>query len=353
MDHAMGSLPVPNVQSLAAASHAADNVPHRYIRPDLDAHPLAASDSAVDIPIIDFGRLRDPKSHLHESSNLHLACQNWGFFQLINHNVPTQMVERMRLDVQRFFQLPLAEKSKVAQAAGDLQGYGQLFVVSEEQKLDWADLLYLNTQPDTERTMRFWPTQPPSFRAALDNYSSEMKNLAECLMEIMAKNLGLGTDVVTEKFKVGIQSIRFNYYPPCAQAHKVLGFSQHSDSDLITLVLQVNQVQGLQIKRRGEWVPVQPHHGAFIVNLGDIFEIYSNGRYKSIEHRVVVNTETERLSIATFHSPKSDAVIGPLQEMIGGSGTKYRSVDHESFLKLFFSSKLDGKSFLDSMRCES
>ncbi|XP_042429877.1 2-oxoglutarate-dependent dioxygenase 11-like [Zingiber officinale] len=349
----MGSLPVPNVQSLSAASHAAADVPHRYIRPDLDTHPVAASDAAVDIPIIDFGRLRDPKSHLHESSKLHLACQNWGFFQLINHNVPTQVVEKIRFDVLRFFQLPLAEKRQVAQAAGDLQGYGQLFVVSEEQKLDWADMLYLNTQPDTERAMRFWPTQPPSFSVALDNYSSELKNLAECLMEIMAKNLGLGMDVVTEKFKVGIQSIRFNYYPPCAQAHKVLGFSQHSDSDLITFVLQVNQVQGLQIKRRGEWVPVRAHHGAFIVNLGDIFEIYSNGRYKSIEHRVVVNTEMERLSIATFHSPKSDAVIGPLQEMIGGSGAKYRSVDHESFMKLFFSSKLDGKSFLDSMRCES
>lgn len=79
-------------------------------------------------------------------------------------------------------------------------------------------------------------------------------------------------------------------------------------------------------------------------------QILSNGRYKSIEHRVVVNTERERLSIATFHSPKSNAMIGPLQELVRGSGARYKTVNHEDFMKLFFSSKLDGKSFLDRMR---
>ncbi|CAL9782539.1 unnamed protein product [Musa acuminata subsp. burmannicoides] len=193
-------------------------------------------------------------------------------------------------------------------------------------------------------------TVASNLRAALDNYSAEVKNLADRLLEIMAKNLELNPDVVTDKFKVGIQSVRFNYYPPCPQADKVLGFSQHSDADLITLVLQVNQVQGLQIKRSGEWFPVKPLPGAFIVNVGDIFEILSNGRYKSIEHRVVVNTERERLSIATFHSPKSNAMIGPLQELVRGSGARYKTVNHEDFMNLFFSSKLDGKSFLDRMR---
>ncbi|URD82334.1 2OG-Fe(II) oxygenase superfamily [Musa troglodytarum] len=342
----MGSLPVANVQALAAASR---DVPERYIRPEAGAHPGFA-DCGVDIPVIDFSRFLDPDSSRDESSKLHLACQNWGFFQLINHTVPKEVIEKMKLDVREFFQLPLEEKRQLAQVTGDVQGYGQLFVVSKDQKLDWADVLYLNTQPAPERCLRFWPTQPLTFRAALDNYSAELKNLADRLLEIMAKNLELNPDVVTDKFKVGIQSIRFNYYPPCPQADKVLGFSQHSDADLITLVLQVNQVQGLQIKRSGEWFPVMPLPGAFIVNVGDIFEILSNGRYKSIEHRVVVNTERERLSIATFHSPQSHAMIGPLQELVRGSGARYKTVNHEDFMKLFFSSKLDGKSFLDRMR---
>lgn len=64
----------------------------------------------------------------------------------------------------------------------------------------------------------------------------------------------------------------------------------------------------------------------------------------------MVDTERERLSIATFHSPMSEAMIGPLPQMEGASGAKYKTVDHESFMKLFFSSKLEGKSFLDRMR---
>lgn len=89
----------------------------------------------------------------------------------------------------------------------------------------------------------------------------------------MAKNLGLDPEILTEKTKEGIQSVRINYYPPCPEADKVLGFSPHSDGDLITLVLQVNQVQGLQIKKNGKWVPVKPLPDAFIVNVGDAFEV--------------------------------------------------------------------------------
>ena len=72
----------------------------------------------------------------------------------------------MKLDVREFFQLPLEEKRQLAQVTGDVQGYGQLFVVSKDQKLDWADVLYLNTQPAPERRLRFWPTQPLTFRQA-------------------------------------------------------------------------------------------------------------------------------------------------------------------------------------------
>lgn len=192
MELTMGSLPVANVQALAAASR---DVPKRYIRPEAGAHPVVA-DCGVDIPVIDFSRFLDPNSSRDESSKLHLACQNWGFFQvtymsvvewiscinshltwtrwvgsvdllqLINHTVPKEVIEKMKLDVREFFQLPLEEKRQLAQVTGDVQGYGQLFVVSEDQKLDWADVLYLNTQPAPERCLRFWPTQPLTFRQA-------------------------------------------------------------------------------------------------------------------------------------------------------------------------------------------
>lgn len=74
-------------------------------------------------------------------------------------------------------------------------------------------------------------------------------------------------------FDDGVQGVRMNYYPPCPQANKVIGLTPHSDAVALTLLLQVNEVQGLQIRKNGKWVPVEPIVGAFIVNIGDITEV--------------------------------------------------------------------------------
>jgi isopenicillin N synthase-like dioxygenase len=113
------------------------------------------------------------------------------------------------------------------------------------------------------------------FRWTLDRYSAAVKSVADRLLGIMLKNLGLEPGVIAEKCVGGIQAARMNYYPPCAEAHKVVGFAPHSDSDL-PLVLQVNEVQGLQIRGKGDgrWVPVKPVEGVLVVNVGDIFEVW-------------------------------------------------------------------------------
>jgi isopenicillin N synthase-like dioxygenase len=105
-----------------------------------------------------------------------------------------------------------------------------------------------------------------------------VKDVSDSLLAMMAKNLGLKREAITDKCIHGMQSVRTNYYPPCAQAEKVVGLSPHSDAGLLTLVLQVNHVQGLQIKRNGSWLPVKPVSGAFIVNIGDMFEVSARSR---------------------------------------------------------------------------
>ncbi|EER95699.1 hypothetical protein BDA96_01G579700 [Sorghum bicolor] len=345
-----GSLPVPSVQAMVATGGGHAPVPPRYLRPELATDDVVDGDATATIPIIDFQRLLlvDPE----ESARLHAACQDWGFFQLINHGVPEDVMEAMKASTQAFFALPAEAKQQFRQQAGQLEGYGQLFVVSDDQKLDWADVLYLNTQPPEHRNLSFWPD---SFSRTLDTYSAAVKHVADRLLSAMSRNLDL-TD--PERLVAGgggmMQSVRMNYYPPCAEAaDKVLGFSPHSDSDLLTLVLQVNQIQGLQIRRPGDgaWLPITPRQGAFVVNVGDVLEIFTNGRYRSVEHRAVVNAHTERLSVAAFHSPSIHATIGPLPELLGDQeAPKYKTLDHQSFITLFFSAKLQGKSFLERMK---
>ncbi|PUZ43305.1 hypothetical protein GQ55_9G650900 [Panicum hallii var. hallii] len=313
----MESLPVPSVQAMVAATGGA-HVPPRYLRPEVAADAVA-SDGEAAIPIIDFERLllhhpEEEEACRGESARLHAACQEWGFFQLINHGVPDDVIEGMKANIEAFFGLPAETKQQFAQERGQLEGYGQLFVVSEDQKLDWADILYLNTQPPEHRNMRFWPDKPDTLRSALDAYSAAVKTVADRLLGLMSISLGL---------------------PPEGIASKCGGGG-------------IQSVQGLQVKRQdGSWVPVRPLEGAFVVNVGDILQIFTNGRYRSVEHRAVINAERARLSVAAFHSPSIHATIGPL---LTDQEPMYKTVDHQSFMRLFFSAKLEGKSFLQRMK---
>ncbi|CAM0949272.1 unnamed protein product [Alopecurus aequalis] len=247
----------------------------------------------------------------------------------------------MRNNLEDFFRLPLDEKNKFGQLPGDLQGYGQAFVESEHQVLDWCDSLYLVTQPPHDRELRPWPTVPATFRESIESYSSELMRVTGSLMQIIASNLGVALDRDTYVS----QALRMTYYPACPVAHdKVLGISPHSDMSILTLVWELNVVEGLQIKRQNAWVPVKPHPKALVVNVGDFLEILTNGKYQSIEHRVAVNPHKERMSISAFHLPKYDMSVGPLSEILaGGELKKYKTLRVDEVAKVVFSSKLDGK----------
>ncbi|KAK9115750.1 hypothetical protein Sjap_014697 [Stephania japonica] len=343
-----GSLPVENVQELASNKEL--NVPDRYVRPE-HAFDVVRVDDSLKIPVIDLSRLNDDQKFAHdELMKLHNACEDWGFFQLINHGVYEDVIEKMKDDTNEFFKLPLEKKKTYSQLPNSLEGYGQASVMSEDQKLDWAEMLFILPQPFNDRNMRFWPTHPHSFRESLDQYSAEIQKIAPVLFGLLAKNLGLEPEKLTDHFKYGPQGVRMNYYPPCPQADKVLGISPHSDANGLTLLLQVNEVQGLQIRKNGIWVPVEPIPGALIVNIGDVIEIMSNGRYKSIEHRVVVNQKEERLSIAAFHSQKSDIDIGPIPDLVKENDLNYITVTFEEFKRQVITNKLDGKSLVDHMK---
>lgn len=80
-------------------------------------------------------------------------------------------------------------------------------------------------------------------------------------------------EYMRELFGEGMQTMRMNYYPPCPEPEKVIGLSPHSDGVGLTILLQLNQMEGLQIKKDGMWIPISPLPNAFIVNIGDILEV--------------------------------------------------------------------------------
>ncbi|XP_055961677.1 protein SRG1-like [Mercurialis annua] len=285
--------------------------------------------------------------------DFHNACKDWGFFQLVNHGVSESLVEKMKVEAKNLFNLPSDEKRKFASIKGEVEGYGQLFVVSEEQKLDWCDLLSLTLIPIHSRKDYLLPNFPLPLRNALEAYSKEMENLSKKIFNLMTKSLKIepSDDLVRLFEPEGWQVMRLSYYPPCPQPELVMGLSPHSDGSGVTILLQVNEIDGLQVKKDGNWVLIQPVANAFIINIGDMLEVISNGIYPSIEHRAVVNSVKERISISTFCSPRLDAEIGPMPSLITPqTAPLFKRFAYADYLKTFFSRELDRKSRLHKLR---
>ncbi|XP_061367062.1 oxoglutarate-dependent flavonoid 7-O-demethylase 1-like [Gastrolobium bilobum] len=100
-----------------------------------------------------------------------------------------------------------------------------------------------------------------------------MKNLAIQIIDLMANALTLDTKEIRELFGEGAQSIRMNYYPPCPQPELVMGLNPHSDGGGHSILLQAKEVEGLQIRKGGLWIPIEPLPNVLIINIGDTLEV--------------------------------------------------------------------------------
>ncbi|XP_020975623.1 protein SRG1 [Arachis ipaensis] len=346
------SIVVPSVQEIA--KEALTSIPERYVRPDDERPVLSATttnEPLPQVPVIDMAKLLSQDLNQSELQTLHHACKHWGFFQLINHGVSGGLVENVKKGVEEFFNLPMEEKNKLRQKEGEAEGYGQIFVVSEEQKLEWADMVYMVTMPPHLRKPHLFPNLPLPFRDNLEDYCGEMEKLAVKMLGLMADDLSIHPMEIRDMLGEAEQSVRMNYYPPCPQPELAMGLSSHSDGGGLTILLQANQVEGLQIKKDGLWIPVRPLPNAFIINIGDMLEIITNGIYSSVEHRATVNSEKERLSIATFYNPALDAIIGPAPSLVTPeTPAAFKRIAAGEYFKGYLSQELRGKSFLDSIR---
>ena len=116
----------------------------------------------------------------------------------------------------------------------------------------------------------------------MEAYCLEMKKLAVTILSQMAKALKMEAQEIRDMFSDGVQSMRMNYYPPCPEPDVTIGFTPHSDSAAITILFQLNDTEGLQIRKEGRWVPVKPLPNAFVVNIGDTMEVL----FSSILHHI-------------------------------------------------------------------
>ncbi|XVF41514.1 hypothetical protein PTKIN_Ptkin01aG0285600 [Pterospermum kingtungense] len=328
-------------------------IPQQYVR--LNQEPSSFSFTTTPLPAtptIDMARLVSGDDQNLELQKLHSICKDWGIFQLVNHGVSSSLLEKLKHEVEEFYKLPFEEKMKYKIREGELEGYGSR--TREDGKLDWVDSINIITNPLHRRRPHLFPELPSSLRNTLESYLSELQKLGTKLLGLMAKALKIDMEEMIEYVDDGLQAVRLAYYPPCPKPELVLGLTPHSDITLLTILHQVNGVDGLQIRKDGLWFPLSLNPDAFVVNVGDILEIFSNGLYHSVEHKVSANAEKERITVAFNMSPKFEAEVGPTPSLVNpNSPPLFRKVGLEQYFDDFFRLKLYEKKYLNHLRIQN
>ncbi|KAK9994901.1 hypothetical protein SO802_024604 [Lithocarpus litseifolius] len=320
------------------------NLPESYVRPESDRPRLSEVSACDDVPVIDLG-LKDRSQVVKQIAE---ACKSYGFFQVTNHGVSSEAVEKMLQVATEFFSLPVEEKLKLySDDPSKTMRLSTSFNVNKEKVHNWRDYLRLHCYP-LDKYVPEWPSNPPDFKEIVSNYCMEVRQLGYRLEELISESLGLEKDCVKNVLGEQGQHMAVNYYPPCPEPELTYGLPGHTDPNALTILLQDLHVSGLQVLKDGKWVAVNPHPNAFVINIGDQLQALSNGVYKSVWHRAIVNADKPRLSIASFLCPCDDALISAPNSLTDdGSEAVYRGYTYAEYYKKFWSRDLEKDNCLD------
>jgi isopenicillin N synthase-like dioxygenase len=281
------------------------------------------------LPIIDLslfdvgGPWRD-----HVAAQVDWAASEFGFFYVVGHGIEPAILDTLVRLSRSFFDLHEDEKLRVHMSRGGRAWRGYFPVGGEltSGRPDLKEGLYFGEElsEDDERVRARMPLhgrnvfpEVPGFREAVLDYMSALTGLGHRLMTSIGRGLKLGDNYFVDRY-TGNPTVLFRIfnYPssaPDAQADS-RGVGEHTDYGLLTLLYQ-DEVGGLQVKHRSGWIDVPHVPGSFVINVGDMLERITSGRYTSALHRVINRSGRPRISMPFFFDPRFDAVLQPIPSL--------------------------------------
>ncbi|KAK9742871.1 hypothetical protein RND81_03G202200 [Saponaria officinalis] len=300
------------------------------------------------IPVIDMSSLR----HDELVGRIRDAASKLGFFQMINHGVSDSLLRRLVDAVRAVHEITAEEKMRYYRRdivdVGTGFGFYSNHDLFHSKAASWRDTISVRLGPT--------PVVPDDIPAVCRNevmeWEKEVKRLGERLIGLLSEGLGLHTDRLKGVSYLGRIAMVGHYYPYCPEPNKTVGLSSHTDLGMLTILLQ-DQVGGLQVKHDNTWINLKPVDGALVINIGDLFQVLSNDKYKSGEHRVYANPwQKPRVSIGTFFGPgNSDDMYGPLEELITPENpVLYKELKFSDLFNKFLTRESNSKSMANHFR---
>ncbi|RHN54970.1 putative oxidoreductase [Medicago truncatula] len=296
------------------------------------------------IPIIDLSHYDDKNpSSMEVVHKISKACEEFGFFQIVNHGVPNKVCTKMMKAISSLFELPPEEREHLSSTdpTKNVRLINYYLQVEGEEKVKlWSECFAHQWYPIDDIIQLLPEKIGNQYREAFTEYAKEVGSLVRRLLSLISIGLGLEEDCLLKKLgEQPRQRAQANFYPPCPDPELTMGLLEHTDLNAITVLLQ-SEVSGLQVNKDGKWISVPCIPNAFVINLADQIEVLSNGRYKSVIHRAATNNVHPRMSMAMFFGPNPETIIEPIHELIDDEHPpKYRSYRFSKFLEEVFNHK--------------
>lgn len=275
-----------------------------------------------EIPQLDIGPLVAGRDDPALISTLADACTTSGFFYVRGHGVDGRHIDEMRRAAERFFAEPAEVKARV-QLNARMQGYLPLDYASSTDEIDEAKShqegfwVGYERPEDAQRPFdgpNLWPQGHDDLRETMMAYQTAIEPLSRALLHGFALAAGMPPERLADWFRSPITRLKLNHYPPqdTPSSVKHIGVVPHSDSDAFTVLWQ-DEGDGLEIRNiAGEWIRAPSIPGTFVINIGNIMQMWTGGRFASTPHRVINAGGRDRYSIPVFVYPDHEVRIGPL-----------------------------------------
>lgn len=281
------------------------------------------------LPVLDLTRFEaEPAERAAFLAELRQVAYELGFFYVSGHGVDPRLTEQVLALSRRFFALPEADKLAIEMVnSPHFRGYNRKGMEFTRGQRDWREQLDIGAErpalprdPSAPAWARLqgpnqWPDALPELRDTLLSYQAAVIDLAIHMVQIFSVALGQPTNVFEQIYTPAPHHLmKIIRYPGRDATESSQGVGAHKDGGFVTVLLQDVQA-GLEVEHAGEWISAPPVPGTFVINVGEVLELASNGYLRANVHRVTTPPAgTDRLSVAFFFGARLDASV-PLLDL--------------------------------------